>query len=71
MFLLNRVIYALILCFYLYPFYNSEEEIEQLRLDEDYMTGELNLGRLSKYQEKMGNKALDARVQILLKSYDF
>ena len=48
----------------------DEEEIEQLRLDEDYMTGELNLGRLSEYQEKIGNKALDARVKILLKIYD-
>ena len=61
---------ALLDLLYLYPFYNIEEEIEQLRLDDDYMTGELNLGRLSEYQEKMGNKALDARVKILLKIYD-
>ena len=61
---------ALLDLLYLYPFYNSEEEIEQLRLDDDYMTGELNLGRLSEYQEKIGNKALDARVKILLKIYD-
>ena len=61
---------ALLDLLYLYPFYNSEEEIEQLRLDDDYMTGELNLGRLSEYQQKIGNKALDARVKILRKIYD-
>jgi len=60
---------ALIDLLYLYPFYDNEQELEQLRLDEDYMTDELNLERLSDYQQKMGNKALDARVKKLLKIY--
>jgi len=61
---------ALLDLLYLYPFYNNEQELEQLRLDEDYMTDELDLVRLSEYQQKMGNKALDARVKKLLKIYD-
>lgn len=60
---------ALLDLLYLYPFYDSEEDLEQLRLDEDFMTGELDLKRLSEYQERMDNKALDARVRKLFKIY--
>jgi len=61
---------ALLDLLYLYPFYDNEQELEQLRLDEDYMTDELDLDRLSEYQQKMGNKALDTRIKKLLKIYD-
>jgi len=61
---------ALLDLIYLYPFYDNELELEQLRLDEDYMIDELDLERLSEYQQKIGNKALDARIKKLLKIYD-
>lgn len=61
---------ALLDLLYLYPFYDNEKELEQLRLDEDYMTNDLNLDRLSEYQQKIGNKALDSRIKILLNIYD-
>ena len=61
---------ALLDLLYLYPFYDSEEDLEQLRLDDDFMTGELDLDRLSEYQQKMSNKALNARVKKLLKIYN-
>ena len=61
---------ALLDLLYLYPFYDSEEELEQLRLDDDFMTGELDFDRLSEYQQKMSNKALNARVKKLLKIYN-
>jgi len=61
---------ALLDLLYLYSFYNNGAELEQLRLDEDYMTNELDLERLSKYLQKIGNKALDARISKLLKLYD-
>ena len=61
---------ALLDLLYLYPFYDSEEELEQLRLDDDFMTGELDLDRLSEYQQKMSNKALNARGKKLLKIYN-
>lgn len=60
---------ALLDLLYLYPFYDKEEELEQLRLDEDYMTDELNLERLTDYQQRIGSKALDARIKKLLKLY--
>ncbi len=60
---------ALLDLLYLYPFYDTEEELEQLRLDDYYMTEELNLDRLAEYQQRIGNKALDCRVEKLLKVY--
>ena len=60
---------ALLDLLYLYPFYDSEAELEQLRLDEDYMTSELDLARLQEFQRRIGCAALDARVRKLLKIY--
>jgi len=60
---------ALLDLLYLYPFYDNENELEQLRLDYSFMTDELNLERLSEYQEKIGSKALDSRIRKLLKIY--
>jgi len=61
---------ALLDLLYLYPFYDNEQELVGLRLDEGFMTEELDLNRLSDYQEKMSNKALDTRIRKLLKFYD-
>ncbi len=61
---------ALLDLLYLYPFYDNETELEQLRLDEDFMTEELNLEHLSEYQQKIGSKALDTRINKLLKIYN-
>lgn len=54
---------------YLYPFYNNEQEIEELRLDEDYLHEDLNRGLLMEYAERFGNKALDQRVKLLFKTH--
>jgi predicted transcriptional regulator of viral defense system len=61
---------ALLDLLYLYPFYDNEEELLQLRLDEDFMAGELNLERLHEYLDKMKNKALDLRIAKILKIYN-
>lgn len=60
---------ALLDLLYLYPQYNTEDEIEELRLDEDYMLAELNIERLAEYQDRIGNKALDVRVKKLSKFF--
>ncbi len=60
---------ALLDLLYLYPFYDNEGDLELLRLDEDFMTGELDIDRLGEYQLKMGSKALDVRVRKLLNVY--
>jgi predicted transcriptional regulator of viral defense system len=56
---------ALIDLLYLYPFYNSERELSELRLDESFMDEELNMDRLLEYTSRIGNKALFRRINIL------
>ena len=50
---------------YLYPFYNTEQEMENLRLDEDFLQDELNLQLLRDYMLKFKSKALEKRVKLL------
>lgn len=61
---------ALLDLLYLYPFYNTEEEIEELRLDEDYLANDLDVARLDEYTAKFGNKALTKRVELMKKIYN-
>lgn len=60
---------ALLDLLYLYPFYNSANDIEELRLDEDFMQDELNWELLGNYTQKFKNKALEKRVEILKSVY--
>ena len=60
---------ALLDLLYLYPFYNTEQELEELRLDEDFMQGELDYERLDEYSSRYRNKALDKRMSILKNIY--
>lgn len=60
---------ALLDLLYLYPFYNSVLELEELRLDEEYMQENLNRDLLADYCAGFRSKALDQRVKILLKIY--
>lgn len=60
---------ALLDLLYLYPFYNNPQELEQLRLDEDYMHENLNLNLLNSYLSLFQNKALKQRVRLLYKVY--
>ena len=60
---------ALLDLLYLYPFYNSEQELEELRLDEDYLQEELNKVLLIEYCRQFGNTALEKTLQLLIKIY--
>jgi predicted transcriptional regulator of viral defense system len=61
---------ALLDLLYLYPFYDSEQELEELRLDEDYLHDNLHKDLLTEYCAKFQSKALDRRVKLLFKVYD-
>ncbi|MBQ9475666.1 MAG: hypothetical protein IJU69_05380 [Bacteroidales bacterium] len=61
---------ALLDLLYLNPFYNTEQDMEDLRLDDDYMLNKLDTGRLSDYLSRFGSKALAQRTNKLLKIYD-
>jgi hypothetical protein len=60
---------ALLDLLWLYPFYNTPTEMEELRLDEDYMQEELNRERLAEYAARFDSKALDRRVKLLMTTY--
>ncbi len=60
---------ALLDLLYIYSFYNTPTEIDELRLDEDFMHNELNGERLAEYAVKFGSKALDKRVKNMIKTY--
>ena len=61
---------ALLDLLYLYPFYDSQQELEELRLDEDYLQEDLNKELLMDSCDKFQSKALDNRVKLLFKTYN-
>jgi hypothetical protein len=60
---------ALLDLLYLYPFYNTRQEMEELRLDEDFMEQDFNVARFNEYTAKFHNKMLSQRARLLLKTY--
>ncbi len=60
---------ALLDLLYLYPFYSTGQELEDLRLDEDFLQDDLNRNLLEQYALKFKNKALESRVQLLINTY--
>lgn len=54
---------------YLYPQYKTTEDMEELRLDESFMTEEFNIPRFQTYIKRAGNKALGIRANELLNTY--
>jgi len=60
---------ALLDLLYLYPFYDSSEELEDLRLDEAFIANDLILSRLDEYTARFDCKALTRRVTLMKKTY--
>jgi predicted transcriptional regulator of viral defense system len=60
---------ALLDLLYLYPFYNTEEELENLRLDSDVLHEELDGDRLASFAARFRSPALERRVRLLRKVY--
>jgi predicted transcriptional regulator of viral defense system len=61
---------ALLDLIYLYPFYNSEHELEELRLDESYMEIDFNVERFTAFSDHIGSKALSNRIKLLRKVHN-
>ena len=61
---------ALLDLLYLCPFYNTEQEIEELRLDEDFMQQYFNVDRFREYARRFQSKALVKRTELVLKAYN-
>ncbi len=60
---------ALLDLLYLFPFYNTEKELEELRLDEDFMKDNFDLNQMEAYALLFKNNALRKRLDSLKKSY--
>ena len=60
---------ALLDLLYLYPFYNSEADMLDLRLDTDMLQEVIHLNSLQKLLITFENKALEKRTHLLLKCY--
>ncbi len=60
---------ALLDLLYLNPYYKTEADMEELRLDDYFMQNELNTTLLSEHLSRIGSKSLSHRVKQLLKVY--
>ncbi len=61
---------ALIDMLYLYPFYNTEHDLEELRLDESYMEENINSELLTEFSDRIGSKTLSNRIETLRKVHN-
>jgi len=57
---------ALLDLLYLFPFYASETDLEELRLDKDFMQDDFDLNRMEEYLSQFKNKTLEKRVKLLV-----
>lgn len=60
---------ALLDLLYLYPFYNSVAEIENLRLDENLLQTSIDKIKLAEMLQKFQNRALEHRVKLVQEVY--
>jgi predicted transcriptional regulator of viral defense system len=61
---------ALLDLLYLYPFYNTAQEIAELRLDNDFLHHNFNTKLFNEFLEKFENQTLNKRAKLLFKVYD-
>ena len=61
---------ALLDLLYIYPFYNTEHDMQELRLDEDFIHDNLDLDLLKMFSAKFKSKALENRLNKLFDAYD-
>jgi len=54
---------------YLYPFYNSEKDMEQLRFDGSVLENTISRETLHNYLDQFKSKALENRINLLMKVY--
>lgn len=60
---------ALLDMLYLYPEYNSKQDLIDLRLDEDFLHNDLNKSLLLEYVAKFKSKTVERRINLFLSAY--
>lgn len=61
---------ALLDLIYLYPFYNTVQEMLALRLDEDFLHSDLDMNKMENFTTRFKNKAFEKRVKQLFDAYE-
>jgi len=61
---------ALLDLLYLYPFYNNETEITNLRIDQQILSEVMQFSRLHEFLSRFKNKSLEKRMNLFLKYYN-
>lgn len=61
---------ALLDLLYLYPFYKTEQDMIDLRLDEDFMSEDFDLSKFMEYITKVNSPALTRRAKTLITAYN-
>lgn len=61
---------ALLDLLYLYSFYDNKQELEELRLDEEYLHNNLNKNLLMDYCVRFQSKTMERRIKLLLATYN-
>ncbi len=61
---------AIVDLLYLYPFYNTEDEMKYLRFDRDVLDDVLDMERLMNFTGRCGEKALEKRIRLFVKVYE-
>ncbi len=61
---------ALLDLLYLYPFYATMDDMQALRLDEDYMADDFDRQLFLQYCKQIDSPALSHRAEMLIKAYD-
>ena len=61
---------ALLDLLYLYPFYDTEHALSDLRLDDGYLSTDFDKGLFLEYAGQFNKKALYKRARLLIKTYD-
>lgn len=61
---------ALLDLLYLYPFYDSKTELENLRLDSYVLHNSIDKQKMELYSDRFNSKVLEKRMKLLFKVYD-
>lgn len=61
---------AIVDLLYVYPFYKSEQDFLDLRFDEDFLKTDLSIDKLRDYSSRFATKALDIRINKLIRAYE-
>ena len=60
---------ALLDLLYLYPFYHTGQDMEELRMDEDFLQDDFDPGLFDEYLHRFKSKALEKRIKLFLNTY--